>query len=192
MFMDSASRARKDRRRIALWLTILGALARLLPHPPNFAPVDGLSLFSGARLRSWQAYAVPLILMAITDPILAVVYGVRAFGPAQIFIYGSFLISVWIGRRLLRANSGISRIAVASLLASAQFFLISNFAVWLLSSRDDAVYPLTWAGLLACYAAAIPFFGWTVLGDLVYTGAFFGLYAWLSRMSSADRVTTAA
>ena len=43
------------KRPLALGLTLTGALLRLLPHLPNFAPVGGLSLFAGARLRSWQA-----------------------------------------------------------------------------------------------------------------------------------------
>jgi len=40
-----------------------------------------------------------------------------------------------------------------------------------------------------CYVAAIPFFGWTIAGDLVYTGVLFGLHAWLSRtVASRKRV----
>jgi len=46
-------------------LIILGALIRVT-QALNFAPVGAISLFAGARLRGWQAYAVPLALMAIT------------------------------------------------------------------------------------------------------------------------------
>ena len=81
-------------RPLALSLTVLGAVARLLPHPPNFAPVGATSLFAGARLPGWQAYLVPLALMAITDPIKAAFYGVTPFTRYSLFIYGSFLISV--------------------------------------------------------------------------------------------------
>ena len=163
-------------RPVALSLTVLGALARLAPHPPNFAPVGGTSLFAGARLPVWQAYLVPLALMAITDPILSAFYGVPAFTRFQIFTYVSFLIAVWLGRRL-RGSQSVSRIAAFSLLNSIQFFLITNFGSWLWFQT----YPRTISGLAACFAAAIPFFGWTVAGDLFYTGALFGLYAWLSR-----------
>ena len=48
---------------------ILGALIRVTQHL-NFAPVGAMSLFAGARLRGWQAYALPLALMAITDLLL--------------------------------------------------------------------------------------------------------------------------
>ena len=47
-------------RPLAISLTVLGAILRLIPHPPNFAPVGGMSLYAGARLRGWQAFALPL------------------------------------------------------------------------------------------------------------------------------------
>ena len=53
-------------RPLAIGFTVLGALARLLPHPPNFAPVGSLSLYAGGRLRGWQAYLLPLPTLAIT------------------------------------------------------------------------------------------------------------------------------
>ena len=73
-------------RPVALSLTVLGAVARLLPHPPNFAPVGATSLFAGARLPRWQAYLVPMVLMAITDPILASFYGVQPYTKYSLFV----------------------------------------------------------------------------------------------------------
>src|SRR2546423_14705422 len=93
-------------RPVALSLTVLGAIARLIPHPPNFGPVGAASVFAGARLPVWQAYLIPLALMLITDPILAVIYGVAPFTIYQVFIYTSFLISVWIGRQVRGTESG--------------------------------------------------------------------------------------
>ncbi len=175
-------------RPAALSLTVLGAIARLLPHPPNFAPVGATSLFSGARLPVWQAYLVPMALMAVTDPILAAVYGVPAFSRFQIFIYLSFLISVWLGRRI-RNTESISRIAAVTILNSVQFYLVTNFGSWLWFGE----YPHTAAGLAACYIAAIPFFGWTLASDFFYTGVLFGLHAWLSRtVATQERIAAAA
>lgn len=168
-------------RPVALSLTVLGALARLVPHPPNFAPVGSTSLFAGARLPVWQAYLVPMALMAITDPIVSTFYGVPAFSRFQLFMYGSFLISGWLGRRM-RGNPGVSRIAAFSVLNSMQFFLITNFGSWLWFGS----YPRTASGLADCYLAAIPFFGWTLAGDLFYAGLLFGLHAWLTRMVAPE------
>jgi hypothetical protein len=167
-------------RPVALSLTVLGGLARLVPHPPNFAPVGAASMFSGARLPVWQAYLVPLALMAVTDPILGAFYGVRPYSIATLFIYASFLVSVWLGRRL-RATQSWSRIGAFSIANSVQFFFISNFGTWLGSHG----YPRTAAGLADCYVAAIPFFAYTLAGDLFYTAIIFGLYAWLTRNVAA-------
>jgi len=175
-------------RPAALSLTVLGAVARLLPHPPNFAPVGATSLFAGARLPRWQAYLVPLALMAVTDPILSPLYGFRPFNKFLLFTYLSFLISVWLGRRL-RNTESISRIAAVTVVNSIQFFLITNFGSWLWFQA----YPRTAAGLASCYVAAIPFFGWTLASDVLYTGVLFGLYAWLSRtVATSERVAVAA
>jgi hypothetical protein len=175
-------------RPAALSLTVLGAIARLAPHPPNFAPVGATGLFSGARLPVWQAYLVPVALMAVTDPILAAFYGVQAFTKYSLFVYASFLISVWLGRRL-RATESISRIAAVTILNSIQFFLITNFGSWLWFNA----YPRTASGLASCYVAAIPFFGWTLASDALYTAVLFGLYAWLSRtVASNERLAAAA
>ena len=40
----------------ALSLIAIGGLLRVLPHPPNLAPVGAMSLFAGANLNGWQAY----------------------------------------------------------------------------------------------------------------------------------------
>jgi hypothetical protein len=175
-------------RPVALSLTVLGALGRLLPHPPNFAPVGATSLFSGARLPRWQAYLVPLALLAVTDPILSPLYGFQPYTKYLIFTYLSFLISVTLGR-LLRNTESVSRIAAVTVLNSIQFFLITNFGSWLWFTG----YPHTATGLAACYIAAIPFFGWTLASDVLYTGILFGVYAWLSRrVATGERLPAAA
>src|SRR5271169_589036 len=108
-------------RPVALSLTVLGAIVRLLPHPPNFAPVGALSLFAGARLRGWQAYLVPLALMAITDPLLG------GYSAATPLVYASFMINVWIGTRLRQTENPLW-IGSAAVAGSVQFFLLTNFA----------------------------------------------------------------
>ena len=160
-------------RPYALTLTVLSGLARLMPHPPNFAPVGATSLFAGARLSSWYAYLVPLFVMAVTDPLLG------GYSFATPFIYASFLLSVLIGRGL-RATNNPLRIGGATLACSMQFFLISNFAYFIEYS------PHTWSGLAACYIGALPFFPATVAGDLTYTAVLFGLHYALSRTVARD------
>ena len=167
-------------RPLAIGLVILAALIRVTQHW-NFAPVGALSLFAGARLRGWKAYLLPLALMAVTDPLLG------GYSFATPFVYGSFLIYVWMGTRL-RSTEQPVRIGAAAVAGSLQFFLITNFAVWLGSA---ATYPHTLSGLVACYVAGIPFYGRTLASDLFYSGVLFGLHAWLSRKVVRAELVTA-
>ena len=52
---------------IATTLTVLAGvlvgLLRLVPHPANFSSLGALGIFSGARLRSWNAFVLPLAVM---------------------------------------------------------------------------------------------------------------------------------
>ena len=165
-------------RPLAIGVIVLGALVRIT-QALNFAPVGALSLFAGARLRGWQAYLLPLVLMAITDPI------VGGYSFATPFVYASFLITVWIGTKLRRTENPLW-IGAGAVAGSLQFFLITNFASWL-------AYPQTHgrsvAGLVNCYIAGIPFYGRTLASDVFYAGVLFGLHAWLSRtVARSERV----
>jgi hypothetical protein len=177
-------------RPLALSLVILGTLSRLLPHPPNMTAVGAASLFSGARLRRWQAYLVPLACMLLTDPVLGVIYGFRPFSRVTPFVYASFLVNVWLGRRVA-GTTRPARIGLYACLGTLQFFLVSNFGVWAMGGGH--AYPHTAAGLLACYVAALPFFGRMLVADVGYAAVLFGLHAWLGRrVFTAERVATAA
>src|ERR1700693_3383330 len=154
--MENNTSAR-NLRLLAIGLLILGALIRVTQHW-NFAPVGALALFAGARLRGWQAYALPLALMAVTDPLLG------GYSSATPLVYASFLITVWIGSRLRKTENPLA-IGGAALAGSLQFFLITNFAAFI----GFNTYPHTWSGLVSCYAAGIPFFGRTLASDLFYS-----------------------
>jgi hypothetical protein len=170
-------------RPLGTGLTVVAGLARIA-QGLNFAPVGALSLFAGARLRGWRAYALPLALMAITDPL------VGGYSFATPFVYAAFLINVWIGSRFLRNTESPIKIGSAAAAGSLQFFLISNFGVWL---KFPQSYAHTLGGLGACYTAAIPFYGRTLAADLLYSAALFGLHAWLSRrVARAELVAQAA
>jgi hypothetical protein len=174
---------------LALVLTVLAAVVRLVPHPPNFSPIGGVALFGGARLRSWQAYVVPLLAMVLTDPIRSRLEGgYPAYSAMTPIIYASFLISVFLGRTFLRNTSNPWRIASVALAGSLQFFLITNLFVWL-GAAD--MYPQNVGGLTACYIAALPFLGRTVLADLFYAGVLFGTYALVSRRLESARTIAA-
>jgi hypothetical protein len=175
---------------LAFSLIVLGAVTRLLPHPANITAVGAASLFSGARMEGWRAYVVPLAILAITEPIMAAALGFPAFTWVSLFVYGSLAINVWIGRRL-RTTESPWRIAAASLVASTQFYLITNFGVWVWGQALNC--PRTLPGLAHCYLTGLPYFWRTLAGDLAYAAVLFGIHAWLSRRAfPQERVVAAA
>ncbi len=136
-------------------------------------------MFSGARLQGWLAYLVPLVAMIVTDPIRSAMEGhYPSYSSGTIIVYASLLVYVYLGRKVMRHSQNPARIGLACLLGSIQFFLITNFFVWL---GAEGGYPHTFAGLVACYTAAIPFFERTVLSDLFYTAVLTTAYLFVTR-----------
>lgn len=174
---------------IAFMLTVAAVLLRLAPHPPNFAPVGGVALFGGARLRGWQAYLVPVLAMLITDPIVSHMAGYSAYSWATLVIYCCFLINVLLGRIFLRNSMSPMRIATIAATGSVQFYLLTNLYEWWAGMSQ---YPHTIGGLATCYIAGFPFFGRTLLADLFYSAVLFGAHALVTRKLHREQVTSAA
>ena len=149
---------------VVLGLIVLGVLSRLIPHPWNVTPVMAIALFGGAALPRGWALVLPLAIVALSDLLI----GWHNTVP---FTWAGFLFAGMIGWWIRRKPSG-GRIFAATLTGSVTFFVISNFGVWLIGD----LYPRSLAGLWACAVAAIPFFRTALAGDLVYTGALFGLH----------------
>jgi hypothetical protein len=157
----------KPRHEVLITMILAAALSRLLPHPPNFAPIGALALFGGAQFADRRvAFLVPLAAMLLSDLCIGLYSHMG-------WVYGSFALITCIGL-WLRTHRRAWPIAGASLLASSLFFLITNFGVWM-----NGTAPSGLAGLMACYVAAIPFFGNTLLGDGFYVLALFGGFALL-------------
>lgn len=171
-------------------LIIAAALTRLLPHPPNFSPVEAIALFGGAYFASKQwAAVVPLLAMLVSDLALGALHGASYatyLGGASFWsVYACIALSVVLGFRL-RGRVGGERVIGYSLAGSLLFFAVTNFTAWL----SDPMYPKTAAGLAAAYVAGIPFFRWTVLGTLFYGAVLFGGFAVLRRQLPVLRAQT--
>jgi len=159
-----------------LTAVLIAAALRLVPHPPNFTPIGAMALFSGAYLADRRlAFAAPLAALLLSDAVLG-------FHSGMPFVYGSVALIVLIGWLGLKRVTSF-RVVGAALASSVLFFVVTNFGTWALSG----MYPLTPAGLAACYVAAIPFFQSTVVGDLVYSGLLFGGFVLLERAIPAIR-----
>ena len=176
---------------VLLALIVVAALTRVLPHPPNFSPVAALALFGGACFlnRRWAVF-VPLLALMLSDLVLARMHGGLYgtwFSSAGIWmVYGATAVIAVMGFGL-RGRVGGASVLGYSLGASVFFFLSTNAGAWL----ADPMYPKTFAGLGAAYAAGLPFFQWTVAGTLAYSAALFGGFALLRRQLPVLRAQTA-
>lgn len=156
-------------------IVIAAALSRLVPHPPNFTAIGSLALFGGACFEySLAAYLVPLAAMLLSDAVIG-------FHRGMPVIYACFLITTFLGRRM-QGSRNIGLVAKMSFLSSVMFYAVSNFWVW----AGGSMYPHTAQGLVLCYTAAIPFFGNTLAGTMIYSAALF------AAADLADRAVLAA
>lgn len=130
---------------------LVAVLVRLLPHPPNVAPITATALFAGTFFgRKHLAVLVPLMAMVVTDVFLG-------FSMITSVVYLSFLAITALGMVFKKMNIG------TVLLSSLVFFVLTNLGVWILH------YPLTAEGLATCFTLAIPFFINSILGDLFFS-----------------------
>ena len=132
-------------------IVILAILSRLVPHPPNFAPITGIALFSSKKLNN-KLFSVflPIIPLFISDLFIGISF-------INIFVYLSFILIYFLGSISPKID------AKTVFLSSIIFFILTNLGVWYLG------YPKNNEGLIACFTLALPFFVNTILGDLFYS-----------------------
>ncbi len=151
---------------LAYFLILLGAVLRVLPHPANFTPIASTALFGGVYLNKKQALVLPIVAMIMSDFFI----GFDSW-QSRLTVYSCFLAIGLIGL-IIRNHKNIWTIVAGSVSGSVLFYLVTNL-VWLYPAK---MYPHTWAGQIASYTNALPFFRSTLAGDLFYTAAFFGIY----------------
>ena len=142
---------------------IVAVLVRLLPHPPNVAPITAVALFAGTHFSSkhW-AVLMPILAMLVTDIFL----GFFMITPV---VYLAFVGVIALGFVIKKMNIG------SVLLSSLLFFTVTNLGVWFLH------YPLTTEGFITCFTLAIPFFGYSIVGDLFFSAALIFGYRFASK-----------
>jgi len=143
--------------------TLIGVISRLAPHMPNVTAVGATSLFMGAKYGVKKSLVVLFATMLIAD-------NIKGLHSVMWATYGALIIGVFIGKYIASKKSA-GWIIGGTVLSSIVFFVVTNFAVWL---APNFMYAKTLAGLVECYTMAIPFFRNSLVGDLMYSGIFFG------------------
>lgn len=148
-----------------------------------FLPLVPLTLAGALFFRKWSlAYAFPVILtlikIAFTQP--ALIYGFTVLALA-LFVY---LV------RRTNQQSPPSMVAVLSFAAAGVLIyeLVSNFGFWVLGAcapGEARYYPLSLAGLLACYRGALKYSALHFLKAVSCSVFLIPVLAWVGRWDIA-------
>ncbi len=140
--------------KFSLGIFFVLAASRFIPHPPNFTSLIALSfyvpIFLGIRF-------IPALLVCfvITDIIIG-------FHSTTFFTWGSVVLIGYISKFF---NQNTSIRLCGALVGCFVFYIITNFGVWCLGS-----YGYTFEGLIICYTLAIPFFGYSLISTILFSG----------------------
>lgn len=165
---------------LVVGMILLAAASRLLPHPPNFVPVGAMALFGAAALPGRKlAIAVPLLAFYLSDLILNntlyAAYYEGFYWGLSYWTAGAIVLMVLLGMGLLRhLPFSWLRVGGAATGATLVFYLVTNFGVW----AGGMLYPKTFAGLAAAFAAGVPFLLNSLLANLLFSGLLFGAARW--------------
>lgn len=174
-------------------LVVAAAFTRLIPHYPNFTAIGAMAIFGGSVIKDKKlAFLLPLGALFLSDVCLQLFTSTKGFyGISQFFVYAAFLIITALATFMQKRS--VANIALAAVWSGVVFFVLSNLGVWLSSD----FYPKTFAGLGACYWAAIPFyknefFGNFVLNSIMGNGFYsvilFSAYALMERKVIVEKV----
>lgn len=161
-------------------IVVVAAIYRVIPdRPMGFAPQLAIALFSGAMIKDRKlAFLFPIVSMLLSDLLYE---GLFAAGWAP---YGGFYGGMWINYLLFASVTvfgmlikkiNVKNVVAISLAGPTYFFLVSNFLTWA-GVGDWIEYAKTWEGLMACYAAGVPFYKGSLIATLGFSALFFGTW----------------
>ncbi len=177
---SDASTAKMDWISLAL-LILVAVASRFIPHPPNFTAVGAVALLGGylfRRLDLRLAMVIPMVAMFISDLFLG-------FHPVMLFVYIGMMLATVVGFALRKQKA--LWLILGALSSSVIFFALSNLGVWLVAGY----YEQTWAGLVQCFAMAIPFFKNQLAGDVVWTAGLYAVHQAAQRFSTVGAAASA-
>ncbi len=169
-------------------LALLGVLSHAIPHPAlPFTAVGGSLLYFGARRPIWQGI-VPILALAVSDYYLTThVYSFPFVIQGYLLTWAWYAAVIVLGAMLLGSKTSVARVASGVALASTSFFLVSNYAVW---AGQVGMYPHTFAGLMTCFAAGLPFYRNDLVSTAIVAGLAFGIPELLKHQQAAKQAQT--
>src|SRR5210317_634940 len=155
------------KNKVLLGLIIVAFVSRIAPHYPNFTAMGALAFFGATRTKNtWATLSIVFGVMMLSDLIINnIVYPTGEFVlmySGSLFTYAGFAAYALLGRNATNMRNG-SALLVGG---SVAFFLLSNLGVFL---SAYSLFPMTWGGLMATYAAAVPFYAPELISTALFS-----------------------
>ena len=139
--------------------------SRVFSDIPNFTPTLSLIIFASYYFRNLTISSSIVLLSLIVSDIFI------GFYSYIFFVYGSFLVIIYIAPIIMKKLTTMS-VLVTSVISPSIFFIISNFGVWFAGS----LYTRDLNGLIECYVAGLPFYDESLLSTILFSYTIFIIY----------------
>ena len=154
---------------VASWLAI-AVTARVIPHVANLSPFAALVMVMGCQLSRKASITIAMLALLLSDMLLSMTMGYTVFGNWSLFTYSGFGM-IALSSHYLQTHRKFGQVLLYGATMVVGYWLWTNFGTWLMS----ALYPHTYAGLVACYTAAIPFLQRSAISALIFVPIFLGM-----------------
>ena len=102
------------------YISIILALGRLIPHPPNFTPILAAAIVAPYIINNkWVSIAVPLTAMLIADLFIG-------FHSYILWVYGAIALSTLFSFALKKFGRMYIQLGIMAVLSSLIFFVVTN------------------------------------------------------------------
>lgn len=167
---------------LVVFLVLIAGSSRIVNaqlHIPNMVPIAAIALFSGAVIKDKRslAFLVPLLGQFLGDVYFQLFTKIPGFYDlaGQLFNYGALVAAAALGASMkeIKPAGTITHLFGASTI----FFLVSNFGYFAHGWNG-----YSFAGLMKTYIDGVPFFKYTLAGDMAGGIVLFGGYFLVQRL----------
>jgi hypothetical protein len=153
--------------KVLIGLVIAAFVSRIAPHYPNFTAMGALAFMGASQSRNlFKTIALSFAVLMASDLLINnLIYPSGSFVlmyKGSLFTYAGFALYAIAGRYAQAGSKGI----VALIAGSVGFFLLSNLGVFL---SEFNLFPKTFSGLVATYAAALPFYAPELISTALFS-----------------------
>ena len=165
-------------------LIIICSLYRIIPdRKPGFAPIIAMTIFGGLVIREkvW-AFLLPILSLFISDCLYQIMYvqGLTKINGFYDGMWSNYLLTAGLTfLPIIFKKMNLINIFVLSVASPTVYFLISNLFVWIGGGGHS--HPKTLSGLMQTLVDGVPFYQWSLLATVLFSGVFFGAYFLLRR-----------